>query len=606
MFDLQGDLYDAPWPDDFRTDSDGSIDFTGLPTPGGVGLIEDYIEFGGTQVGFGNNSAVFLRLDQPVDAALLPSPGDSMEDGSALVLVDVDPGSPYFGERFPVRWHQSDVVSDYQPEGLLTVAPIAGFPLRPATRYALFLTTDVFAPNPAFERVFDSDHPRNGVWSEVEDMLPFLGLSRSDIAVGTVFTTFDPLDEMARIARYVQARIQPPELDNRLEHVRTYERQVAFRTHYPSPVFTHGERPFLTEGGEFRFDANGDPVVAYYDDMRLAVCTPRDYLHAPEGGWPVVIYQHGTGGNYRGFCNSNGELEVGGVLADTGFISLGIDQPLHGPRAGEGTGSDLVNYNILNPASGTSNFRQGAVDVLYLARALSRRQVTFESPDGDPIRLNPDRITMMGHSQGGQTAAIAAPFWAGDVKATLISGSGGVLGITIVERKDIVDFAELVANLAQFQDDEEVYELHPVIQLVQMLVERSDMVNYAPYWYSQPLDYPGHTPSSVVMTSGTEDPNTPYRSAIAMAAAGRVPAIHPRATSAEALDLRGLMDSPPFTADNALGYEGPLTSGFVQWTDGSHFVVFEETPVAAMYARYLKSGSSGSPVITLDYDQDEL
>ena len=80
------------------------------------------------------------------------------------------------------------------------------------------------------------------------------------------------------------------------------------------------------------------------------------------------------------------------------------------------------------------------------------------------------------------------------------------LGITIVERKDILDFAELVRSLAEFQDDEEVYELHPVVQLVQMLVERSDMVNYAPYWYSQRLDWPGHVPSSVVMTSGTDEP----------------------------------------------------------------------------------------------------
>jgi hypothetical protein len=91
-----------------------------------------------------------------------------------------------------------------------------------------------------------------------------------------------------------------------------------------------------------------------------------------------------------------------------------------------------------------------------------------------------------------------------------------------------------------------------------------------------------------------------------MAAAGRVPAIRPRATSAVALDLRQLMDSPPFTAENALSYEDPITAGFVQWTDGSHFVVFEETPVAAMYARYLFSGSLGSPVIALDYEQDAL
>ncbi|MCB9676725.1 MAG: hypothetical protein H6737_16530 [Alphaproteobacteria bacterium] len=606
MWQTDAGLFDAPWPDDFRTRPDGTLDFTGLPVPGPNGLVEDYIAFGEQQVGFGNNSAIYLRLDGPVDPALLPGPGESTRAGSSIVLVDVDPRSPYFGERFPVRWHASDIVTAYQPEGLFTVAPVAGFPLRPSTKYALLLTTDAFAPNPAFRRVFDEGHPRHDAWAEVEDALPLLGIRRDDIAVGTVFTTFDPLDEMARIARFVQSRLAPPDLDRPLEFLRTYEDMVAFRTHYPSPVFTHGIRPFLTEGGEFRFDASGDPIIASWDDLRLAVCAPRDYIHAPEGGWPVVIYQHGTGGDYRGFCNSDRMLEAGRVFADTGFVGLGIDQPLHGPRAGDSEGSDLANYNILNPASGTTNFRQGAADALYLARALARRQTAMTTPEGREIRLDPDRITFFGHSQGGQTGAIAAAFWAGDVKATLISGSGGVLSITIVERKDIVDFAQLVQSLADFEAGEEVYELHPVLQLVQMLVERSDMVNYAPYWYSQPLDYPGHTPSSVLMTSGTEDANTPYRSAIAMAVAGRVPPIYPLATSAQGLELRGLNYSPPFTAQNALGYDGPITAAFSQWTDGTHFVVFEEPAAAGMYARYLLSGSEGSPVIALDYDQDEI
>jgi len=607
MFQPDAGLYDAPWPDDFRTRADGTLELAELPGPPQVGLIDDYIAFGEQQVGFGNNSAIFLRLNSPADRSRLPSPAESMAEGSSIILVDVDPQSPYLGERFPIRWHESDQVTAYQPEGLLTIAPIAGFPLRPATRYALLLTTDGFAPNPQFQRVFDPGHARNGVWAEVEDLLPLFGLHPDEIAVGTVFTTFDPIEEMGRIARFVQTRLAPPDLDQTLEHLRTYEKQVAFRTHYPSPVFTHGERPFQSTGGEFRFDASGDPLIASWDDMRLSVCTPIDYIHAPEGGWPVVIYQHGTGGYYRNFCDSNRDLEVGRVMAQTGFIGLGIDQPLHGPRAGDGsTGSDLLNYNVLNPSSATTNFRQGAADALYLARALSRKQVRFTTPEGAEIALDPDRITFMGHSQGGQTGSIAAPFWAGDVQATLLSGAGGVLGITIVERKDPLDFAQLVGSLAQLGEDEPVYELHPVVQLVQMLIERTDMVNYAPYWYSQPLDWPGHVPSSVLMTSGTKDAATPYRTAIALAAAGRVPALYPRASSAQALDLRHLADSPSFTADNALSFDGPITAGFSQWTDGTHFVVFDEPAAAGMYSRYLWSASVGSPIITLDPEQDEL
>lgn len=604
IWDPDGRFFDVPWPDDFRRNADGTLDFTGFPTPSGnVVLLEDYFAFGEQQVGFGNSSAIWMRLDSRPEPSLLPSPRESLERGSALVLVDVDPNSPYRGERFPVRWNAPELATSYEPEGMFAVAPVAGFPLRPATRYALLLTTAGFEANPAFQRVWDEGDARHGPWSEVAALLPLLGLAPHDIAVGTVFTTTDPIDEMARMARFVQSRLQPPDLDLELEFLREYQEQTAFRTHYPSPVFTHGERPFLTEGGEFRFDSRGDPIIAWWDDMRLAVCVPNDFSHPPEGGWPVVIFQHGTGGAYRGFCDSDGEFETGRMLARGGFVSLGIDQPLHGPRAGEGTGSDLANYNILNPDSGTSNFRQGAVDALYLARALARRPVTFRTPSGQPIALNPDRITYMGHSQGGQTGAIAAPFWAGDVKATVLSGTGGVLAITIVERKDIVDFAQLVASIAQFEPGEEVHELHPVLGVVQMMAERTDMVNYAPYWYSEPLDYPGHTPSSVLLTSGTLDANTPYRSAIALAAAGRVPAVHPRASTAEAIDLRGLPDTPQFAAQNVRTYEGRTTAAFSQWRDGSHFVVFEEPAAVGMYVRYLQSGSLGSPILAFDQEE---
>lgn len=604
LFDPAGGFFDAPWPDDHRTSAQGTLDFTGFPTPsGGIALLESYFAFGGRQVGFGTNTGVWLRLDGPPDAARLPNPRESLERGSALVLVDVDPASPWRGERFPVRWHAPETPSLYQPEGLFAVAPVAGFPLRPGTRYALLLTTAGFDPNPSFQRVFDDDDPRRALWRDVLDVLPELGLSRRDIAVGAVFTTTDPVDEMARIARFVQSRLQPPDLELPLEPIREYEAMSAYRTHYPSPVFTHGERPFLVEGGEFRFDSRGDPEIAGWDDLRLSVCVPKGVEPPPEG-WPVVIYQHGTGGYYRGFCDSNGALEYGRLFSEIGFVGLGLDQPLHGPRAGEGTGSDLANYNILNPDSGTTNFRQGAADALYLARSLARRPVTMTLPDGSPLRLDNERITFMGHSQGGQTGAIAAAFWAGDVKATMLSGTGGVLAITIVERKDIVDFAQLVASIARFELGEEVHELHPVVGIVQTMVERTDMVNYAPFWFSQPLDFAGHQPTSVLLTSGTNDANTPYRSALALAAAGRVPAIHPRATSAEGLALRGIPDTPPFAARNATAYDGRVTAAFSQWRDGSHFVVFEELAAARMIQRYLESGSLGSPILAFDEDED--
>lgn len=594
----EGPFYSRPWPDDHRNDEDGTIRLAGFPNPGAIPLIDSYFAFGEKQVGYGTNSGIYLTLDGKVDPTLLPAPAESMEPDSALVLVDVDPESPFYGERFPVRWHEADVESAYQPPGLFVVAPVAGFPLRPATRYALLLTTAAFEPNPAFQEVFEPGNPRYDLWDPVTTALPLLGLKREDVAIGTVFTTTDPLADMKKLASYVRTRLAPPDLDQELEFIREYNDFTAYRTHYPSPVFTHGVRPYLTSGGNFEYDDAGDPIISQWDDLRMAICLPKHHEMPPEG-WPVVIYQHGTGGNYRGFCNSNSALEAGRLLAEGGFIGLGIDQPLHGLRAGESNGGDLANFNILNPDSGTTNFLQGAVDALYLARTLAREPVQMRLPDGTPVVLDPNRVTFMGHSQGGMTGAVASVFWGGDVKASLLSGAGGILSITIVERDDIIDFGELVRQVARFDIEEDVYELHPLIGLIQMLAERTDMVNYSPYWYSEPLAFPDHRPSSVLLTSGTRDEATHYRSAVAMASAGRMPAIRPRSSSANSLDLRGLVDSPARTADNASSYEGPITAGLVQWTDGSHFIVFEEPQVAEMYVTYLKTGSEGAPLIDL-------
>ncbi|MCA9571701.1 MAG: hypothetical protein KC656_27875, partial [Myxococcales bacterium] len=442
--------YAEPWPGDQHLDPDGTLSFTRFQRPANIALIESYIALGEQQVGWGTNAPVYFRMDGELDPDLLPTPPESLEDGSAFVLVDVDPDSPYRGERFPVVWRSSGEVTSYQPEGLLAVAPAPGFPLRPSTTYALVLTSAGFQVNEAFQEVFGADHPQHSLWAGVPEVLRRHGVHRRDIAAGAVITTSDPLGELATIARFVQSRVAPPDLDSDLELVRTYERFTAYRGRYWSPVFTHGERPYLTEGGGFVFDDAGDPVIASWDDMRVAVCVPNEQPMPPQG-YPVVVYQHGTGGAYRTACNSDGLLEVGGIVGEAGFVLLGIDQPLHGPRNGGQPTSDLANFNILNPTSGRTNFRQGAIDAIYLARGLANRTTQMTLPDGTRLLLDPDAVTFVGHSQGGLTGALAAPFWAGDVKATVLSGAGGLLAITIVDRKDIIDFASLVAQVARFQ-----------------------------------------------------------------------------------------------------------------------------------------------------------
>lgn len=594
IYDPEGTgFFDTPWPSDTRRDDDGTISVARFPNPFAVSLVTTYLERAEALRGFGTASPIYLRFDGPLDPLAMPTPSESLTEEASVMLVDIDAGSPFRGERVPVQWEQfSFPSSPYAPEHLLAVAPVFGFPLRGQTRYALVVTQRAAKPNPDFlAEPLDDD---------LLEVLPELGLEPDDLAIATTFTTQDPVGELADLAWFVQNELGPPSFDRPMTHLADYERVTAYETHYAGPVFTHGEPPYLTTGGNFLFDEDGRPVLARWDDMRLAVCVPKGVPQPPQG-YAVVIQQHGTGGAYRGFCNSNAALEIGNRLGEIGLIGLGIDQPLHGSRPGADKATDINHFNVINPDSAATNFRQGALDAIYLARALARQPITFRGDDGQVFRTDPSRIYFMGHSQGGLTGALAAPFFAGDVKATMLSAVGGVLAITIVERVDPLDFGALVKELLDLPDEEPLTPLHPTLGLVQTLVEITDPVNYAPYWFSEEGRWPKHRPTAVLVTSGTNDAATPYRTGIAVAAAARLPLVGHPATSIDALRMRS---GPPLALparDTVDAFDNSrLSAGFAQFLDGTHFVVFEEPEASNLVFRWFQSLSRGAGELAID------
>jgi hypothetical protein len=590
----EGDFWRTPWPSDLRRDLDNTIAVSDFPNPHTVPLLIDYIAFVDDLDGFGTNTGIYFPLSGPIDQTMLPTPQGSLSPDAAVLLVDVDPASPWFGEQVPLQWEvlEGDF-SAYLPDHLFTVAPVFGFPLRPATEYAAILTTELARPAPGFDALWKPSHADHAHVANLKDVLPFLGLAPSDVAVAAVFTTQDPLQEMAEVTWHARERLEVPDLGLDLEHLYDHDTYTAYRTHYPSPVYTHGERPYQTEGGGFVFDDAGDPVVHSWDDMRLAVCTPTDLSDPPKNGWPVVIFQDGTGSEYRSFCNSDGALEVATQLGSSGLIGLGIDQPLHGTR---GEGTDLTNFNLFNADSGVTNFRQGAVDAVYLAHALASKKWTMHTPQGTGVPLNPDRVMFMGHSQGGLTGALGAPFFGDDVHAAVLSGAGGVLAITILERKDIIDFEAMVINVLRIEG-ETISPLYPVLGLIQTAVEVTDPVNYAPYWNANQGWWPHQGSPSVLLTSGTKDEATPYETAIALASAGQLPMLHPQITESLPHDMRGLRSAPGALSGNTQAWNGEtVTSAFSQWRNGSHWVIFERAKAAELYRHYLETAADDTPV----------
>ncbi len=576
VYDPGGAWLDAPFP----SDAVGPAGWSALTGPPGSVPLQLLLDQVTTASGFGTNAPVFFRFEPPIPTQFLPFPHESVRADSPLQLVDIDARSPEYGRRIPLRWTDLDGEGTYTRPGLFAVAPVAGIPLRPRTTYAALVTTAFAEPDPAFTAALDGDGPTAASLRPLVDALPFLGLERRDLAVATVFTTADVTGVLDRVVRFLDERVEParvrPELD-RLYEVGSYE---VFRTDYATPLFMRGDKPYALSGGAFELREDGLPVIQGWDRMRLSVTIPTDPALAtpPPDGFPVAVYLHGTGGNYRTFANSSDPLEVAEWLAPLGIVGLGIDLPLHGPRGTDDTQIDLHSFNILQPESALHIHRQGAADLIYLLQRLERG-LTLTRPDGTAVPLDPARVVVIGHSQGGLSAALALP-WAGELTdGVVLSGTGGLLSITAVERKDILDFAELARDLLGFADGEALDELHPISAVLQTGVEPTDPVNYARAWFREDLGLHRAAPTDVLLTSGLRDDNVPFRCSEALAAAAAMPVIGQRYTATEAAILEGTDDRRLPSGPTVVGWDGrPVAAGLSQWSDGTHFVIFDEVP----------------------------
>jgi predicted esterase len=583
-------LTDSVWPTDDRRTADG-LDLSGFPT-NGVGLLEAYVSVGQTLPGWGSNGPVFFPLDGELPAERLPDPADSVDAAGGVLLLPLDPDAPGFAEPVPVQWEVLRP-GTLVPHPTLAVAPVYGFPLAPGVPHALVLTTDVVAPAPGFAERLAEDPALDAL----RPALRQAGLPRRRVAVATVFTPRDPLAEMDRLVAATRAE---PALDLSQPLTADGEPTLFYRRYEAEArlsLWQHGDRPYASEGGAFRFGPDGTPERATVETIPLTLSTPLDLGEAPEDGWPVVLYAHGTGGSRRSFANGGSGLEPASQLARGGFVGISFDQPLHGSRATEATNPDLHSFNYLNPTAARANFRQGALDLITLVDALTAGPTTLTTPDGTPIRLDPDRVLFYGHSHGGLTGAMALP-WLGDrLRGAVLSGAGGGLAISVVVREDPVDIADLIETVLGFGPDESLTPLHPAVGLVQLLVEETDPLNYAPFWAAQARTADA-APVPVLLTSGRFDLQTDHRTAEALAAAGRLPQVDPAWNTPDGLVLRGLEPLPTPVRDNIPAFDGTtITGGLSQFADGDHFVVFREPDAASQVLGFLESAADGAPAI---------
>lgn len=591
-------FFDLPFPSDLRRTPEGTIDVRRFPNPRSNGLVRRYVDImSRTLDGFATNGAVYLRLSHPVDPSTLPAtPEASLEGGASAFLVDVDPDSPDRGARHPVVVHYQDCETRYWPAHTVAMRPVYGLPLASARRYAAVLTDGVHsADNAGYGRDADFEALIAGggdadvaaareVYGDVFEVLGQSGVAMERVIAVTVFTTQDAIGETIAIRDWmVDAYPAPSVTEGSLTVAQTNATFTEVRGLYgPVPIFQAGEVPYQSEGGAIVLDASGAPTVHGEYDARFALTIPTTEM--PADGFPIAIYAHGTGGDYRSFVHD----ETAQRLARLGIAAMGVDQIHHGTRNPTSTDPALLFFNFTNPDAGRDNNRQSALDVVQQARLLPALTVPSALLEGadENVRFDPSQVYFVGHSQGG----LNGPLYLGiddSARGAVLSAASGVLTPTLIHKVEPLEIPSIVRGLlglpgATWQDAfalEGFTVEHPIATLLQTWVEASDTTNYAHLIALSPR--PGFAPKSVLMTEGLLDAYAPPDSIEALAGAMGAPLLEPVHRPVPALSLRGLSPAAPPASGNVA--EGLATMGLLQFPEDGHFA-FQQNPAAAAQA----------------------
>jgi hypothetical protein len=342
---------------------------------------------------------------------------------------------------------------------------------------------------------------------------------------------------------------------------------------YTAPNFQTGDVPYSSSGGEIQVGTDGNAIVQRMEPMRFALTLPPGPV--PAGGFPICIYAHGTGGDYESFIQDG----TGMRLAAQGIATISTDQVLHGPR-NPGGNPEVAFFNFSNPYAGRDNALQGAADAwsqMRLALGMS-----FPDGTGRTIHFDANNVFFFGHSQGGLTGPAFIAFEP-SIKGAVLSGTGGILYLSMLYKTAPVSFPDLIAGVT---GDQPIDEDNPTLALAQMWIERSDGANYARLMVRNPPA--GNGPKNIFQTEGFTDtyaPN-PAIEAFATSLGGDI-VMTANTMPVEGITLRGRTVVNPPVMNNLSGVTAVLAQYNQQPGSDGHFVVFDIPAAQTQSSQFL-------------------
>lgn len=611
------DFWALPFPSDLRKQDDGTYNierYPGMRTT----LSDMWIKVADKRLtdGWGVSPGVFFTTSGAIDAKTLPqTPTDSMGTGASAYLIDIDDSSPEKGRRFPLQVSFfADAEAD-QPANLVALIPVYGFVRRPHTVYAAVLTDAVkdssgtpLGRTLAFHQAWTKDSKADA--NAVTNLAPLRTyfeknkLDDKHVVVAAVFHTFDPTATLVKLSSWVET--QPaPQVSGAWVPMDDYAAYQWFSNHYTVPKIQSGDVP---GHGTIQWGSDGNPMVSGSQQVRLSLSIPKTPM--PDGGYPVMLYFHGSGGEYRQVLDRGplpqvaerdqlGEPDAGtgpaAYLAERGIAAMGFDFPLHGDRSNPPDTTGLALYDLFGDIDKTvDNMQVGAMEVVYLTRLIDQIQLPSNlSPNLHPgnatdgiVRLNVTRLSAMGQSMG---TTFGIPIASVDprIKGYVFSGAGGSLVDIANEALEPIEIRPSLELLLGFPSTDHLHQAHPMAHLFQHLWDLTDPQGKARYVAAEP--HQGQQPKPFMMFAGERDgyfaPNA--QSAVAVPLGGVLVGGSVETVVPGNLQLAGRTPVMGPLSNNLNG----VTAGVVQYAapfNLGHYVAFDEEDARNQYLCFVQ------------------
>jgi hypothetical protein len=589
-------FFDAPYPSDVRLDSDGTVRLAGLPNTDpatAVDLFLGLLETAEQLRGFSQIPVIWFRATVETAPFAWPDFMLVQPDSLAATIVNIDISSPGYGEEMPVVM-QSLPEDPYVPERVFAVAPRPGVVLRPRTRYAVILNTNLageagesFGADATTWTLIHGGVPE-GPFGEalalahksLREVLPDIGLTPEQVVATTAFTTGDAPEDLFNLSDRVRENFDATLTNIRVDATdgADHERYCEILADAALPQFQQGTPPFDTEG-LFDIGADGVPVEQRQETIPVVFTLPLDAM--PPAGFPLIMYFHGSGGTHdqvvaRSFVNAEGfganDEGMAHTLGGRGFAAFGSAHPISPDRV---PGASSIAYlNFANLKMFRDLFRQGVIEQRLLLDALLELELDpsvvadcqgLSLPaDAETYRFDPDSIMAMGQSMGGQyTNLIGAT--EPRIRAVVPTGAGGYWSFFIFQATLIDNIPSLLKVLLGTQA--ELSFVHPVFSVLQQAWEPVEPMVYMPRLGLWPIN--GHPARPVYEPVAPGDSFFPTMIYDAMAIAYG----HQQAgdevwesmqTALGLVDRDGLVDYP--IQDNNISLDGtPYTGAVIQF-----------------------------------------